>query len=71
MVRVQKVGNTLSRIFQVMSMMTLISNTAKEQMRDMDVEPRSLDNSGITEDILTHDRFDTDECELPVILNKF
>ena len=52
-------------------MMTLISNTAKEPMRDMDVEPRYLDNSGISEDILTNDRFDTDKCELPVILNIF
>ena len=42
-----------------MSIMTLISSTAKEQMRDMDVGPRFLVNCGILEDlgVLTIVRF--------------
>ena len=40
-------------------MMILILNTAKEQMRDMDVEPHFLVNFGILEDlgVLTIVRF--------------
>ena len=42
-------------------MTILNSSTAKEQMRDMDVEPRSLVNFGILEDLALHtfDRFGT------------
>ena len=38
-------------------MMTLISSSAKGQGQNMDVEPRSLGNFGILEDIEIDDRF--------------
>ena len=50
MVRVVKVHYEFQECFQVMSMMTLILSTAKEQARIADVEPRFLVNSGILED---------------------
>ena len=56
-------------------MMTLISNTPKEQARTMDVEPHSLVNFGISEERILKelfDRFDTITVKkLPVILNIF
>ena len=48
------------KIFQETSMMTLISNTAKEHKRIMDVAPRYLDNFGILEEVVigTYDRLE-------------